>query len=118
MPALKPPFLTVTRDTMIDRNSLHPPINPAVALAEFTCLAVSGCNPDCNDQMSTPPATDPITLYPTVRIQTAAPTAADFIEDTELGTLLSATVSGQQLTLYTFANDTAGTSNCQIAADS
>src|SRR5262245_30791584 len=90
---------------------------PAAALAAFACLALAGCKDDKNGMRSAPAQPDPLAVYPTVHIQNAAPTAADFIQDAELGTLLTATVGGQQLTLYTFANDVTGISNCAIKAD-
>jgi predicted lipoprotein with Yx(FWY)xxD motif len=103
---------------MIHRNHRSSTFNRTAVLAVLACLSVAGCN---NDDDTPPPMAaqpDPHAVYPTVRIQNAAPTAADFIADAELGTLLTASVNGQQLTLYTFGNDTAGTSNCLINADS
>ena len=109
---------------MINRKHLHSIFNPAAALAVTACLSFTGCNHDgagpSTGGKQDPPVgqQDPHAVYPTVRIQRAAPTATDFIQDVELGTLLTAPVNGQQLTLYTFANDTAGQSNCTINADS
>jgi predicted lipoprotein with Yx(FWY)xxD motif len=104
---------------MIHRDPIRSTFGAAAALPVFACLALAGCGSSSGySQPPAPPAQDPLAAYPIARVQNAAPTAADFIEDVELGTLLTATVSGQQLTLYTFANDTAGTSNCQINADS
>src|SRR5262245_26242017 len=117
--ALRPPsFLTGTRDIMIRRKHLYSILNPTV-LAVFACVGLSACNDDDNNMQQPAPAQpDPHAVYPTVHIQNAAPSGADYIQDTELGTLLTASVNGQQLTLYTFGNDTAGTSNCTINADS
>ena len=103
---------------MIDRNCFHTRFNPAPAVAALACLVIAGCNKDYMGNQPPPAQPDPHAVYPTVHIQSAAPTAADFIEDVEQGTLLTATVNGQQLTLYTFGNDTAGKSNCLINADS
>jgi predicted lipoprotein with Yx(FWY)xxD motif len=103
---------------MTHRKHLDSIFNPAVVLGAFACFALAACNHDDNPAQPAPAQPDPHAVYPTVRIQNAAPAAADFIEDAELGTLLTASVNGQQLTLYTFANDTAGTSNCTINADS
>src|SRR5262250_687320 len=102
---------------MILRKFGYSTSNPAALLTAFACLLFAGCGGDDPPQAATAPP-DPLALYPTVRTQNAAPSATDFIQDAELGALLTATVGGQQLTLYTFGNDTAGTSNCTINPDS
>ena len=107
---------------MIQHRQIRSIRNPAAAVSTAACLLIAGCGGSGYDPpkapASPPPPPDPHAVYPIVRVQDAAPTAADFIEDAELGTLLTATVNGQHLTLYTFKLDTAGTSNCQINADS
>ncbi len=112
---------------MAQHKYAHSVFNPAAALTMVTSLLIAGCGGGSGGGSVAPPAPppppppappNPHAAYPTVRIQNAAPTAADFIEDVELGTLLTASVNGQQLTLYTFKNDAAGTSNCQINPDS
>src|SRR5215831_16454168 len=107
---------------MIQHQQVRSICNPAAVVSTAACLLIAGCGGSGYDppQASAPPPPppDPHAVYPIVRVQDAAPTAADFIEDVELGTLLTATVNGQHLTLYTFKFDTAGTSNCPINADS
>lgn len=89
-----------------------------------TLLGLSACDdsdPAPVAEEPPPPPPPPVNIYeayPTAIVQEAAPSLeTDLIDDVESGTILTAKVEGQQRTLYTFKNDTAGVSTCNINAD-